>query len=187
MAPTSWPALLGDIPNWIVALATIGALVFAYRAARNTLELLRIENRREERTIAEREGRQAALIDAWEARLTPAEYPTMTINEVPPLVVHLVNASDVSIFDVKIDWYSHNRNDFKAGCIRPILTPGKFHELVPTNMRPRDPDNPELEDGTVPISTWPFILKFRDRNGLLWRRAFDGRMSQIDQQEYAAR
>ncbi len=160
--PAWWRA---DLPTWITALAAAGALIAAIYAARNAFGLLKIEGQRDRHTVEEIKARQASLIDAWEERLVPETFGSLGV-----LVVQLVNGSPVSVFDVMVTWWNHEKTQELKGITIPRLKPGSEFINVPESVH---------KNLIEPISNWPFILTFRDRAGVRWRQDFEGHIEQI--------
>ena len=157
----------------MAAVAAIVAVIAAFRAGAYTKQLLSIESSREERALREVEGRQAFRVDAWEERLAPS-----TFGQPGTLVMHLVNGSDVAIYDIRIDWHDHSRQVHKASYGFPFLTPGSDDVPVPSELAWPEV-NGIRELSVEPISEWPFIKTFRDRSGTNWRREFDGGLTRL--------
>lgn len=76
----------GDVPGWIEALATVGALIAAIVAVRAFWRVLGIEQARERDRLVERErGQQADQVAAW-------------LSVKPALTV--LNGSSLPVYDV---------------------------------------------------------------------------------------
>ena len=84
---------IGDLPTWILALVSVAALFAAFYAGSASMNLLRVEQRRDE---------QARQISAW---ASPSVISIFSGSRFSPRVVAIVNnPTNLPIYDVKISW-----------------------------------------------------------------------------------
>jgi hypothetical protein len=157
-SPWHLPPAWGDIPTWIIAIATlgllIGAIITAVYAARafgtQTEEVgLLIEERKRE--VDERRKAQAAQIFTGAPR--PAEFGT---------VPYARNASDSPIYDAQF-WYSDLPDPDDLGMIPPGEEISGSGRVIYSSAENAISD---------------LILTFRDAAGFQWIRMPDGALSE---------
>lgn len=121
----------GTVPDWIVAIASVGALIAASWAARAALTQVRFarsqsshaeEQAREasEQTTLMRRSQdreQAALVAAW-----------LELDPTYGLRAMVLNASPAPVYDVTVNFHSHSRHEREY---MAILLPDRNHIDLP--------------------------------------------------------
>ena len=158
----------GDVPTWINALTTTGALVAAAL-------VVRIELKREERGEEAALSAQAEQVAAWHRYWTPSEARRYgdtlgSIDRWSGWGIELMNDSGLPIYDVQIRVMVFNAAD------------GLWHEvgewsvagtLPPGRTRHQPPETTAL---LVDMDQRRVEVRFRDSAGTSWRRDYDGHL-----------
>lgn len=154
---------MGDVPTWIGAVTTLGALVAAGA-------VVKVELGREARAKAEAESAQADLVAAWIARRAEAwvvvrNSSTLPIYGVTILIKNTVRPLDPEQPDPKM----------RFSRFFEVLPPGEepASGLVNDEGKPmRDPD-PELK-ASLGVEVW-----FTDAAGRRWVRRSTGQLERV--------
>ncbi|MSR98490.1 hypothetical protein FYJ28_06580 [Arthrobacter sp. BL-252-APC-1A] len=168
----------------LAAIGTVGALFFILRQTRHTsatLEqtqgMLTIEQRREQRTLAEQAQRQAAGLVCWPVKIVAGA-------GAGEWGVELVNASPAPVFACLIDRPEGLTK--KGRTIQPIkssaaiLAPGRY--FVQESVKNSFPVVLQESTITEPILgniNFSAVLTFTDSNGMTWQRDIDGTLSEL--------
>lgn len=145
----------GNVPGWIEALATVGALVAAIVAVRASWRVLGIEQARERDRLVEGErAEQADRVAAW-----------LSLN--PALTV--LNGSSLPVYDVEIRIYGEDGEHLTTGKWS-VLAPGML-ELGAVALEPLGKyfriDLATRQRGSL-------VMVFRDSAGRTWHRDAKG-------------
>ena len=173
---SAWSAA---IPNWVTALATVGALVAASFAGWTATRLYRTERERDERLERAERSWQASQIVAWASWAKPTD-PGIALNLAGGRTsqVHLAlrNASGVPVYDVQVFW----------SCEGQALGDQPLPMLSPTGDHPHER---EIKcKGVAELVQRPdraaridirAAIEFTDAAGVRWRRGGDGRLLEI--------
>jgi hypothetical protein len=166
----------GDLPAWIVAIATVSALVAAFRAALYAKRLLETEAARDARTEERDLRAQAELVSAW----IQAKGQTIVAGSFArrigiQLSTALINSSTQPVYDVTMS--------FSAGQIVSDATDSI--DVLPPLTKPAERLLPkkaqtQLEAALqTPGDETPRVaLQFTDAAGRRWRRGADGTLDQ---------
>jgi hypothetical protein len=153
---------VSDIPEWLAALASVGALVAAVFAGLAAWRVARIEQQRDCRA-------QAVAISAWATQRVVDGHPTVGI--------HLLNTSAAPVTDVAVGFTDADGSPYTPLRLR-ILPPGAYF-VQQKRSSPYKWGFPEpATDALVAImksGTWRVdSLAFRDQDDAAWRRAASG-------------
>jgi hypothetical protein len=182
----------GDVPTWVGACGTVGALAFAAAAAFVGWQLYKVESRRDHDTEQDRRSRefeqrraQAARISAWPSNTGEDAQGNVHINTLGILVR---NASELPIFDLAIRFYwrqgpssfqplwqtspSGEWPDGQKALIIPVLPPSDHPVFIPIPQEVFEKLHGSLHDKVVPS------LSFRDAEGISWHRGSDGKLAE---------
>lgn len=144
----------GDIPTWISALTTLGALVAAGW-------VVRIELRREEQAVIARADERAARERSEQAD-NVAAWPDWNRDR-PAILIR--NGSQLPIYNVRLEFTSGARSPRRIQPM-PMLAPGDHHAAYPGDI--------VSDDGTGNFSDtshlWNVRLRFVDSAGRDWVR-----------------
>jgi hypothetical protein len=169
----------GDLPTWIVALATASALVAAFRAALYTKRLFETEQARDARAEQRDLRAQAEHVSAWiQAKDQKIVAGSFTRSLGIQLSTALLNSSTQAVYDVKMT--------FSAGSVVAGLTDSidVLPPLTKAALRPLPKlAQTQLEAGLQTSSgeTPRVALEFSDAAGRRWLRAADGTLEQQGQ------
>lgn len=163
-----------DLPNWMVAVGTVGAF------ATGGVVLLRELGRDREREAAV-VRQQATTIAAWPVRRHDP-------NSAPPTIssaLTLSNASHEPVYAVQIEYQGKASAETVADQI-DVLPPGLCERDLPAPFQDvwvKGPDGwvKRIAPGMAPVAnpqneSWDFLvaLDFTDSRGRRWRRETDG-------------
>ena len=163
-----------DLPNWLVAVGTVGAF------GTGGVVLIRELGRDREREAAETR-QQATAIAVWPDRVE-------NVSDSPPTIrshVILNNASFEPIFHLTIEYRESATSNVLTDELA-LLPPGRFErdmprELQETWVKSHDGWIRRGVQGAAPIEkpqyqAWGFTvaITFRDSRGRRWRRNADG-------------
>ena len=162
----------GDLPTWIVALATVCALVAAFRAALYAKRLFETEAARDARTEQRDLRAQAEHVSAWiQAKGQTIVAGSFTRHIGIQLSTALVNSSTQPVYDLTMS--------FSAGHVVSDVT--DTIDVLPPLTKPAERPLPkkaqtQLEAAMqTPGDETPRVaLEFTDAAGRRWRRAADG-------------
>ena len=176
----------GDVPTWVTAVATIGALVAAGFAARGAFRLLDVERRRDaERAEAELQW-QADLVAAW------ADREQQQRGRMPWTAegAYVANGSPLPIYDVAVTWfYPDASGNLEFRCEQAIkggLVPsgGGFYSLTnrgsgpPPHRRAVDVLDahgaPVRAQEAEDLAQYRLSVAFTDTGGIRWLRGVNG-------------
>lgn len=151
----------GDVPTWVTAFGTVGAVVVAlYLAGRDSRQRAR-----------ERRRHQADNITGWlEFQSHPDQPPTLslTILNGSSQLAYRVIASLVPVRGTAPpDWRNKGNHE-----------PKDFREFV-GELRPGTTTRAIEYPGGGSFIRWAVELTFRDAAGQVWLRSADGRLNQI--------
>lgn len=169
---TSW--WITDLPNWLVAIGTVGAF------GTGGVVLLRELNRdREREALAEKQ--QASSVAAWPIRTESAIESITTIKA--QLVIN--NSSNEPVYNVHIDYHQPTVGQSIVDELQ-ILPPGRYERELPKSlqetwvrtaegwiMRSAPKSTPTSSPHSEPWN-FSFDISFTDSSGRRWRRATDG-------------
>lgn len=160
---------LSNLPDWVSAVATVTALLFAAIAAIAARNVYRIESARDQ-VVADLRARQdalerrdqAALVSAWWGHSLEAGEPAQ-----PAMGVFVRNASETPVFDARLSVLDVNDPNvserFELAVVPPATEP-VFH--------PRPLSTPSPADFRVEVT-------FSDAKGLRWIRDKQGRLHEL--------
>jgi hypothetical protein len=165
----------GDLPTWVVALATTGALVAAFRAALYTKRLFQTELARDTRTEQRDLRAQAEFISAWIVTQDQTIVGGFILSIDLQLRTALLNSSTQPIYNVKMT--------FSAGPVLADLTDSV--DVLPPLTEFVERALPETAQAQLVArlqsssdETLRVALEFTDAAGRRWLRAADGTLSQ---------
>ncbi|MEU1641411.1 hypothetical protein [Micromonospora zamorensis] len=179
---------LGDLPGWIQAVTTIGALAFAWIAAKSALNLYRIESARDEhRARAERES-QASRVCVWmepdlhapvdeiEVEFTPGRYEKVRERQWRPLT-NVKNGSELPVYAVTV--YFYREDMLKNGETEerhdifnyPVIPPGGGLTIHTSDDLQQPPFYGPADHA------FRVEMSFRDAANNEWHRHPDGKLS----------
>jgi hypothetical protein len=166
----------GDLPTWVVAIATASALVAAFRAALYTKRLFETESardtRREQRDLRAQAEHVSAWIQAKDQKLVAGSFARSLGIQ---LSTALLNSSTQPVYDVKMT--------FSVGPVAADLT-DSIDVLPPLTKAAERPlprmAQTQLEEAlkTSGDETPRVALEFTDAAGRRWLRAADGTLEQ---------
>jgi hypothetical protein len=194
-----WRIVPGTVPDWFSAagaVATVGALVVAWRVYRHD-----VDSRREDRGhryLAERR-QQAENITAWPGSQTAVEREVIA-GQGPVVTstvqVNILNASPSVIYDVIV--VTTNRHSGHPGLINSPIGVSVAPNLANVRFEEFDwlPNRDRLARGraqVVPPGRWRVSVKlahpcvvaeevhlfFRDHRGVYWWRDADGQLTEL--------
>lgn len=179
---------LGDLPGWVQAVTTTGALAFAWVASKSALDLYRIESARDEhRARAERESQasrvcvwmerdQQAPINEMEVALVTGKYEKIRERQWRPLAI-VKNGSELPVYDVVVYFYRRDmtrngdmkeRRDFFT---YPVIPPGGGMTIHASE----DLQEPPLYGAAD--HAFSVEMSFRDAANNEWLRHADGKLT----------
>lgn len=166
-----------DLPNWLVAIGTVGAFTTG------GVVLLRELNRDHERQeIAEK--RQASSVAAWPIRIESIVDSLSTIKA--QLVLN--NSSNEPVYHVAIEYINQMANEPMSDEL-DILPPGRYERELPRKLQETwvrtaegwvKRGSPASSPTPKPLyQPWSFTLaiSFVDASGRHWRRGADGSLT----------
>lgn len=154
---------MGDVPTWINAVTTLGALVAAG-------VVVKVELGREARARAESESAQADLVAAWMARRPQAWVVVRNSSTLPIYGVTILLKNAFRPLDPE-----QPHQELRFSRFFEVLPPGEepASDLVNASGQPmRDPD-PELKAFLV-VEVW-----FTDAAGRRWVRRSTGNLERV--------
>lgn len=172
---------LGDVPTWLLVLATFSGVAAAIFAGIYAKRIYDLERKRDRSSENIEERRQASLISAW------TEIQRVTVGGTSTLGVVAVakNGSDQPIYDVEITWYRNgNVIDMNSTGLIPPGTPTPYMWKMDSNLfqnvlDPSVSKNPSIEDILALIKILRIGIAFTDAENRRWNRALDGRLFRI--------
>ncbi len=163
-----------DLPNWLVAIGTLGA--FGTGGA----VLLRELNRdREREAIAER--RQASTVAAWPTR---RESTVESLSTITALLI-LNNSSTEPVYQIRIEYLVTGTKQSMSDELQ-ILPPGRYERELPDGLQETWIETAEgwIKQGASVSSPTPtpysqpwnftYEISFIDASSRHWRRQADG-------------
>lgn len=167
----------GDIPAWISAIGSLGALIAAVLASLIALRIYRIESERDQRAESDRRERdlealraQASQVSAWwdTAYRVSDEGQRYSLGR----AALVRNASELPVHSVRVFFHV------------PLAGGGYeyFGPVIKAVVPPRpDPVDvyPPLEPGDVEPSNALVEIEFTDANGVQWKRDTSGRLEML--------
>ena len=166
----------GDVPTWIGAVATVGALAGAAVAAGIAYRLYRIESTRDQEAANERRRAQATRISGWYGLTTYREdLPRSKSRQFWKATVR--NASDLPVYDVRIEFRKTVTRD---GAPPEGAVPG--HKDIPVL-----PPGTEQLDGPDDGRDYSVALRYRDAAGVVWYRDAQGLLAEVENQHQGSR
>jgi hypothetical protein len=169
----------GDVPNWVAAVATVGALIaagvaalYAKGAHDSAVKAYDLEVVRERDARLQRDLWQASAVDVWEDQTSGAGQLGRLFYGVT-----VSNGSPTPIRDVTISWYDPNTGSQLRGQLtQPLVPPGETFISRATELRIPNPvpdvnGNPTFSE---PLDGFPITMRFRDSAGVYWLREKDG-------------
>lgn len=150
----------GDVPTWLSAVTTLGALFAAGWVV--VIELgreRRAERLLEEQRDAAARSEQANLVAAWSD--WDRERPCILIR----------NGSALPIYNVRVE-LTHHSQPTRPYEVQVILPPGDHRAVYPADIVGYD----ALGDVTDSSMTWSIRLNFYDAAGRSWMRDELGRL-----------
>ena len=167
---------LGDVPTWLGALATIGALIGAYA-------IWKVESGRDEFTAQERRDRaeleqraQADRVAAWYGRSDDGSGGPQVIREWGAFIQ---NSSDLPVYDLSVSFrfLTPQANDPDRSAERSLSD--LIRVVPPTDRIFVRLDHSVLEQtDRDSYGNYVVALDFRDAAGRLWRRDAKGGLAE---------
>jgi hypothetical protein len=143
-----------DVPTWIIAIATSGAVLGAWVASQR---LVSIERTRDKAATTHAERTQAEQVGAW------IDWETSQMSRPGGWTVHILNASLLPIYDVVVDVYGPN------GDLRGTIPSDP--RLVPPGLDDRFHGVNDLNPGERREGRrMRAAIRFRDSGNRLWIR-----------------
>ncbi|MGL5823427.1 MAG: hypothetical protein ACRCYU_00970 [Nocardioides sp.] len=163
----------GDVPSWIAAIATLGALVAAGWAVKKASDTFKLELKRDsERQAHDEQAEQADLIAAWSAWLKPDDTRMRA-----GWGALIVNGSPLPVYEATIELYGPV-GDLRVSQPKNLLPPGDTPLIWNTTIF--------KDDEHVSFGQYLQVaLKFRDSAGRLWHRDRHGQLSRIGRAIFA--
>lgn len=158
----------GDVPNWVSAITTLGALVAAGW-------IVKIELRRDGRLDEARQrGHQADLIAVWhEVSMRPTS-PGHTSTKRPGIRITNGSALPVSRMLIEVSYQGWR----VASETLQTVPPG---EIVIDYPKPSIPDELRPTDGSgMRYEDFELSIEFADTANIRWRRDSDGYLQRAD-------
>lgn len=164
------PDWIGDVPTWLGVFFAAAAGIVAFR-------LLRVEARRDDRL--EEDGRrwQASRVCAWYGTvLSQDEWPggIAPSTRAVDFGAWVSNASELPIFDVKVDFYAGRnhaglQDNVRGSVAQNVVPPGQMF-LATRDQLIKWVSSPDM---------YEVALTFRDASGRTWRRDINGILDEI--------
>jgi hypothetical protein len=166
----------GDVPTWIGAVATVGALAGAAVAAGIAYRLYRIESTRDQEAANERRRAQATRISGWHGLTTYREdLPGPKSRQFWKATVR--NASDLPVYDGRVEFRKTATQDGAP----PV-------GAVPSHKDIRVlPPGTEQLDGPDGDSDYSVALRYRDAAGVVWYRDAQGFLTEVENRHQGSR
>ena len=158
----------GDLPTWVGAVTTLGALIAARRLIK--VELERDERAAEDRRRAEEDrarSEQAALVATW-----PGPSPGSSGRGI---VVR--NGSNLPIYGVEVTLHSHSGRPDILVVVEDVIPPGDRWYPFPESVFEVNELGDRVGDTR---DDWAPAIEFEDAAGRLWGRNEDGVLERLD-------
>lgn len=183
----------GDVPGWLTAVATMGALIAAYVAAKQAKAIVQLELKRDEERKVLDDASQASQVAVWatESVAEPVDRTSwigrLTVMSVSGFVV---NNSPQPVYDVEVAWFVGEEQVFSSALA--VLPPKGLEEWkLPTEIIARFDDATQdrgdvvlrsLEEARLLSRMAADLLRlevsFRDSSNQRWIRDRAGRLVQ---------
>lgn len=183
----------GDVPGWLTAVATMGALIAAYVAAKQAKAIVQLELKRDEERKVLDDASQASQVAVWatESVAEPVDRTSwigrLTVMSVSGFVV---NNSPQPVYDVEVAWFVGEEQVFSSALA--VLPPKGLEERkLPTEIIARFDDATQdrgdvvlrsLEEARLLSRMAADLLRlevsFRDSSNQRWIRDRAGRLVQ---------
>lgn len=183
----------GDVPGWLTAVATVGALIAAYVAAKQAKAIVQLELKRDEERKVLDDASQASQVAVWatESVAEPVDRTSwigrLTVMSVSGFVV---NNSPQPVYDVEVAWFVGEEQVFSSALA--VLPPKGLEEWkLPTEIIARFDDATQdrgdvvlrsLEEARLLSRMAADLLRlevsFRDSSNQRWIRDRAGRLVQ---------
>lgn len=183
----------GDVPGWLTAFATVGALIAAYVAAKQAKAIVQLELKRDEERKVLDDASQASQVAVWatESVAEPVDRTSwigrFTVMSVSGFVV---NNSPQPVYDVEVAWFVGEEQVFSSALA--VLPPKGLEEWkLPTEVIARFDDATQdrgdvvlrlLEEARLLSRMAADLLRlevsFRDSSNQRWIRDRAGRLVQ---------
>jgi hypothetical protein len=177
--------IIVDFAEIVGSLATAAALVWiiansqhSRRALEEAERLRHLESKRDDRAMAAAERGQASKVVAWPVK--------GEIDGKAQWGLELVNASDLPVFDLRIE--RPDGNVSRSGAPIPgiraaarVLPPGRYF-VSERQQWPLHVDSQRTFTPTSGNADYMASLVFTDSDGLGWRRAADGRLEAAERE-----
>ena len=173
------------IPDWIMALSAVAALVAAVIAGIISYRLLKVEVRRDAASQTRERAGQASQVSAWCILFEDFDTARLNSKEVPPDKngLRIQNGSATPIYNVEI--LSRDRTGQEKRPLKlEVLPPGDYVVTSHATYNWGFPYSVEAAPGSsTPITknrTWVVTsLPFNDCHGSRWQRLTDGSLSEL--------
>ena len=162
----------GDVPTWIAALSTVGALVAAIVAGRAAWRLLGLEATRDRNAFADKKTVQASRVSAW-AKWERSAEGAESDYDIPLLSVR--NASDLPVYAVLLELFN-SRDQLVSTERVDVLPPTDGPIDLPHVVS--DAEHSALQGDYG--SKLQVKITFRDASGRTWVRQVDGLLYQSE-------
>lgn len=160
----------GDLPTWISAVASLGALVFAAIATVAAIRVYRIESARD-RVAAEETRRRDEEVRRSQAVLVSGWWGGDPHSGKPRPGAFIRNASDAPVYHVAISVLDPVTPESGATLAVPVIPPTAEPAFYPVAATPHAPKAADDEHRVE--------LSFTDAAGLRWIRDQWGRLSEV--------
>lgn len=163
----------GDVPTWLNAIVTTGALVAAAIAARAAWAVLGFQRDTEsKRGEAEERAAQADLVAAWHDTWRVGRSATLRSRGAV-----LLNQSPLPVYELTVAFLGPD-NIKRASVTLPVVPPGEQKVSWPYELRtPAGQDEHRVPLYVESLSEFSVAIDFRDTAGRLWYRDRDGRLT----------
>jgi hypothetical protein len=193
----------GDLPTWLTSIATVGALIFAYLAAKSASRIYQLESGRDRIAEQERHARDRRDRRAQAARVAVWLEPQSSMP--PSFNVKYSNTSQLPIREVSIRLCAPNLD---GGVSHPFLPPTTQPVVLPEasiRINQHITSDPQIVLNTIfslmsPGQTGPIRsasvggqmeiigqlgsvgvgITFNDTEGVRWNRSLEGRLEEVD-------
>ena len=171
----------GDVPGWLTAIGTLGALVFAVIAVVNTKKTFDIEHARDV-ALADAKSEQDAYVRRSQAALVSAWWgKSRTEVDGPPGVdsswgVFLRNSSEAPIYKAQMTVRHANAEHGPAAAHLSVVPPDPSAGFIPIQVPAHDFDG----RGHDQLAEYRVSLRFTDAGGVRWIRDEYGALKQLD-------